>query len=78
MHDSTCRGSWLKGAHCLLGRKKSWPAGRWSTLAGFVEVGESVEDTVVREVKEETGLTLQPGSFRLLSLFSDPKRDHRR
>lgn len=40
----------------LLGRQPSWPAGRWSTLAGFVEPGESLEDAVRREVREETGV----------------------
>ncbi len=38
---------------CLLGRQASWPNGVWSTLAGFVEPGESGEDAVVREVWEE-------------------------
>ncbi len=37
----------------LLGRGKGWPAGRFSTLAGFVEPGESLDDAVRREVKEE-------------------------
>ena len=41
---------------CLLGRQKSWPKGMYSTLAGFVEPGESLEDTVAREVFEETGI----------------------
>jgi NAD+ diphosphatase len=41
---------------CLLGRQASWPAGRYSTLAGFVEPGESLADTVRREVREETGV----------------------
>ncbi len=41
---------------CLLGRQARWPAGRFSTLAGFVEVGEPVERTVVREVAEEAGV----------------------
>ncbi|MEI7035362.1 NAD(+) diphosphatase [Fulvimonas yonginensis] len=41
---------------CLLGRQASWPAGRWSTLAGFVEPGESLEDAVRREVAEEAGV----------------------
>ncbi len=41
---------------CLLGRQASWPAGRYSTLAGFVEPGESLEDAVRREVLEEAGI----------------------
>lgn len=40
----------------LLGRQPAWPAGRYSTLAGFVEPGESLEDAVRREVQEETGV----------------------
>ena len=39
---------------CLLGRQTSWPEGRYSTVAGFVEPGESLEDAVRREVLEET------------------------
>jgi NAD+ diphosphatase len=41
---------------CLLGRQASWPAGRFSTLAGFVEPGESVEQALAREVAEEVGV----------------------
>lgn len=41
---------------CLLGRQAGWPKGRWSTLAGFVEPGESLEDAVRREVAEEAGV----------------------
>jgi NAD+ diphosphatase len=41
---------------CLLGRQPSWPSGRWSTLAGFVEPGETLEDAVRREVREEAGV----------------------
>lgn len=40
----------------LLGRQVHWPAGRFSTLAGFVEPGESIEEAVVREVAEEVGV----------------------
>lgn len=40
----------------LLGRSPGWPAGRYSTLAGFVEPGESLEDAVRREVAEESGV----------------------
>ena len=39
----------------LLGRQKIWPAKRFSTFAGFVEPGESFENCVLREVKEECG-----------------------
>jgi len=44
------------GERALLGRQASWPTGRYSTLAGFVEPGESLEDAVKREVMEETGV----------------------
>ena len=44
------------GEHALLGRKAEWQPGRYSTLAGFVEPGESLEDAVRREVREETGV----------------------
>lgn len=41
---------------CLLGRQASWPQGRYSTLAGFVEPGETLENAVRREVAEEAGV----------------------
>ncbi len=44
---------------CLLGRQESWPPGRYSTIAGFVEPGESLEDAVAREVDEETGIPVR-------------------
>ncbi len=44
------------GERALLGRQASWPAGRYSTIAGFVEPGESLEDAVARETLEETGV----------------------
>jgi NAD+ diphosphatase len=40
----------------LLGRQASWAPGRYSALAGFVEVGESLEEAVRREVLEEAGV----------------------
>lgn len=56
VHDGEC---------CLLGRQASWPEGRFSTIAGFVEPGESLEDAVRREVREETDVTV--GECRYLA-----------
>jgi len=41
---------------CLLGRKSAFPKGIWTTLAGFIEVGESIEEGTRREVMEEAGI----------------------
>ncbi len=48
---------------CVLGRQAVWPEGRFSTLAGFVEPGESAEQAVVREVAEETGVQVCDVSY---------------
>jgi NAD+ diphosphatase len=42
----------------LLGRQAGWPPGQYSVLAGFVGPGESLEEAVIREVKEESGITV--------------------
>jgi len=47
----------------LLGRSPAWPEGRYSTLAGFVEPGETMEDAVRREVEEETGVKVGEVSY---------------
>lgn len=51
------------GQRALLGRQASWPPGRYSTVAGFVEPGESLEDAVAREVFEETGVTVLSSAY---------------
>ncbi|MCP5050892.1 MAG: NAD(+) diphosphatase [bacterium] len=48
------------GEHCLLGRSSKWRKGTYSTIAGFVEPGESLELAVAREVLEETGVHIDP------------------
>jgi NAD+ diphosphatase len=52
------------GDRALLGRQPIWPAGRYSTIAGFVEAGESAEQAVHREVLEETGVTVDDVIYR--------------
>ena len=47
------------GDRCVLGRQPSWPEGRFSVLAGFVEAGESAEAAVAREVGEEVGIAVR-------------------
>ena len=51
------------GERALLGRQAAWPEGRYSTIAGFVEPGESLEDAVAREVLEETGVRVLESEY---------------
>lgn len=53
----------VDGERCLLGRQQTWPEGRYSTIAGFVEPGESLEDAVRREVYEETNIRVGAVSY---------------
>jgi NAD+ diphosphatase len=52
------------GARAMLGRQPTWPAGRYSALAGFVEPGESLEEAVQREVLEEAGVHVRDVLYR--------------
>ncbi|HUR76125.1 MAG TPA: NAD(+) diphosphatase [Sporichthya sp.] len=47
----------------LFGRAPAWPEGRFSTLAGFVEPGESLEQAVIREVFEEVGVVVDEVTY---------------
>lgn len=49
---------------CLLGRPAQWPENQYSTIAGFVEPGESLEAAVRREVKEETNVDVTDVQYR--------------
>ncbi len=47
------------GDRALLGHQKIWSDGVYSTLAGFVEPGETIEHAVAREVYEEAGIIVK-------------------
>ena len=51
------------GTKCLLGRQATWPPGRFSCLAGFVDPGETLEEAVCREVREEASVRLARDSI---------------
>eukprot|EP00252_Welwitschia_mirabilis_P000716 TRINITY_DN10687_c0_g1_i1.p1 TRINITY_DN10687_c0_g1~~TRINITY_DN10687_c0_g1_i1.p1 ORF type:complete len:385 (+),score=53.84 TRINITY_DN10687_c0_g1_i1:205-1359(+) len=55
------------GDYILLGRQSHWEPGRYSLLAGFVEIGETFEMALEREVQEEVGLSIEKGSIRYIA-----------
>ena len=63
----------LEGKVLLIHRRN--PPHGWALPGGFVEYGETVEDAVRREMKEETGLELE--DLRQFHVYSDPCRDPR-
>lgn len=72
----TSDGIVLDGARILLIKRGKNPfKGSYALPGGFVEYGERLEDCVIREVKEETGLTCEV--VRLAGVYSDPDRDPR-
>ena len=72
----TADGAILKDGKILLIKRKNNPfKNKWALPGGFVEYNEKVEDAVVREVLEETGLKTKIKD--LLGIYSDPNRDPR-
>ncbi|MGB9914088.1 MAG: NUDIX hydrolase [Candidatus Bathyarchaeales archaeon] len=66
----------IKDGKILLEKRKSAPAkGEWSVPAGLVELGESIEQAVIREVKEETGLDV--ASPRLVDVIDHISLDEK-
>ena len=60
----------------LLVRRGNPPfRGKWALPGGFVEIGETTEESCAREVREETGVEVRVGGVR--GVYSDPKRDPR-
>ncbi|MDH7517450.1 MAG: NUDIX hydrolase [Candidatus Thermoplasmatota archaeon] len=72
----TVDGVILKDKKILLIKRKNPPfKGKWALPGGFVEYGEKIEDAVVREVEEETGL--KTNILDIVGIYSDPDRDPR-
>lgn len=65
----------IDGKIILIKRKNPPYKGSWALPGGFVEYGETVEEAVIREVKEETGVKIEIQD--LLGVYSDPARDPR-
>jgi len=69
-------GVLIKNGKILLIRRRNEPfRGKWALPGGFVEYGERVEEAVLREVEEETGVRAR--IKKLLGVYSDPDRDPR-
>jgi 8-oxo-dGTP diphosphatase len=62
--------------HVILVFRRDPPKARYAIPGGFVQVGETVEEATIREVKEETNLTIV--SLEQFAMYSDPSRDPRR
>jgi len=72
----TADGAIIRKGKILLIKRKNEPfKGKWALPGGFVEYGERVEDTVIREVFEETGL--KTSIKKIFGVYSDPNRDPR-
>ena len=68
---------WIRRGRVLLVRRGRPPfQGQWALPGGFVELRETVEQAVVRELREETGLRARPE--RLVGVYSGPDRDPRK
>ncbi|MDO9517816.1 MAG: NUDIX hydrolase [Methanosarcinaceae archaeon] len=65
----------LNGKIVLIKRKNPPYQGNFALPGGFVEIGETTEEATVREVHEETGLSIE--IIKLLGVYSDPLRDPR-
>ncbi len=62
----------VSGDHCLLGRQPRFPVGMYSALAGFVEAGETLENAVRRELREEAGVRAGPVTYLASQPWSFP------
>ncbi len=65
----------LNGKIVLIKRKRPPYKGKFALPGGFVDIGETTEEAVAREVLEETGLSIE--IVKLLGVYSNPSRDPR-
>ena len=65
-----------RGREVLLIERMNEPHG-YAIPGGFVDLGESVEDTAVRELREETGIDVSKADISLVGVYSEPSRDVR-
>jgi 8-oxo-dGTP diphosphatase len=73
----TADAVWIRGDRILLVRRGRPPfQGMWALPGGFVELEETVEEAVARELREETGLIAKP--WKLVGVYSGPDRDPRK
>lgn len=76
MRPFACDALLIENGRILLIRRANEPfKGRWAIPGGRIEENESAEDCLRREMKEETGLDVEP--VKLIGIYSDPKRDPR-
>jgi len=72
----TTDGAVIQNNKILLIKRKNEPfKGKWALPGGFIEYGERVEDAVLREISEETGLKTK--IKKIIGIYSDPNRDPR-
>lgn len=70
-----CEGIIVRDGKVLMIKRNGEPdKGKWALIGGYLDWNETVEEAVVREVKEEVGLTTKVRT--LLGVYSNPDRDH--
>ena len=66
----------IEGDSIILIKRKNPPfKDHWAIPGGFLELGETLENAVIREAKEETSLDIEP--IKIINIYSDPNRDPR-